>query len=118
MIGQPDIEVFYNNNRCTLKGEFQLVYAVVECQSVIMGETMFSNRQTVLARGISLIFRPAVLRIFLIESAHVFITLRLRQHRRSSDVGVFAVALHDAAVRNAECGPESVSVDDKKLWRR
>ena len=94
--------------------EFQLVDLVVERQPVMGREAVLADRQPMLARRIALVLRPAVLGKLFGDAEHVLVTMGFGKHRSRGNVGVFAIALDDAAPGNFETCAEPVAVDGQK----
>ena len=71
---------------------------------------MFANCLSVLACGITFVFFPAIMGIFLGKVVHVVVAKSLCQDAGSSDGKIFAVTLHYGGVGQATVGFEPVSV--------
>ena len=91
--------------------EFQLINLVVERQPVVGREAVLADRQPMLARRIALVLRPALLGKLFGDAEHVLVTMGFGKHRSRGNVGVFAIALDDAAPGNFETCAEPVAVD-------
>ena len=52
------------------------------------------------------------------QPIHVFVAMGLRQHRSGRDMGIFGIALDDAAIGNFEGRAEPVSVDGQQSGLR
>ena len=88
---------------------------MIERQPVIGRHPVTPHGETVFARRVALVLRPAVLRELFGQPPHILVAVRLGQHRRRRDVGVLAVALDDAPIGNIERRTEAVAVDGEKF---
>ena len=78
--------------------------------TVIGARAVLGDGGTVVGRGIALVAGPTVLRVFLVELSHEFVTVGLGQNRCGSNAQHLAVALNDGRVRNVVVGEETVAV--------
>ena len=70
---------------------------------------------TMFLRGVALVRAPVVLGIFLSETVHIVITIRLGENTCCGDGEVFAVALDDGGVWDFVIGLKAIAVNDDRL---
>ena len=69
-----------------------------------------------LARGVALVFSPAIHGILLGYAHHILIAVGLGKHRGSSDIGILAIALNYCAPRCCKVGVKAVAIHNDILW--
>ena len=102
-----------------------LVAQKVVRHSVVGRGAVLSDGLAVLSCGVALVVLPVVLRVFLGQTVHIVVAVRLGQDTGCRDGEVFAVALDDTGMRDGGCGMvrpfsprvgnESVTIDDECL---
>ena len=89
------------------------------------GDSMQTNRLTVLSRGIALVALPIVSRVLERQRVHVVVTIGLGQNAGGGNRLILGVAFHDAGIRQSlsfvgqslahAVGIETIAVDDERL---